>query len=89
MVNIYKFFKKEILIQPPGEPREQHLGDVRPKKFELQKISSKVFRDIKVLISNWLLNSKISQLETLKLLEVLVVLYSPLFYTKINNQKVK
>ena len=29
-------------------------------------------RDIKVLISNWLLNSKISQLETLKLLEVLV-----------------
>ena len=27
---------------------------------------------MKVLISNWLLNSKISQLETLKLLEVLV-----------------
>ena len=21
------------LIQPPGEPREQHLGDVRPKTF--------------------------------------------------------
>ena len=39
MVNIYKFCKKEILIQPPGEPREQHPGDVRPKKFELQKIS--------------------------------------------------
>ena len=39
MVNIYKFCKKEILIQPPGEPREQHLGDVRPKKFELHKIS--------------------------------------------------
>jgi len=33
MVNIYKFHKKkEILIQPPGEPREQHLGDVRQKK---------------------------------------------------------
>ena len=39
MVNIYKFCKKDILIQPPGEPREQHLGDVRPKKFELHKIS--------------------------------------------------
>ena len=38
MVNIYKFCKKEILIQPPGEPRKQHLSDVRPKKFELHKI---------------------------------------------------
>ena len=38
-VNIYKFPKKENLIQPPGEPREQHLGDVRQKKFELHKIS--------------------------------------------------
>jgi len=36
-----KFNKKEILIQPPGEPREQHLGDVRPKKFELHTISLK------------------------------------------------
>ena len=34
MVKTYKFFKVEILIQPPGEPREQHLGDVRPKEFE-------------------------------------------------------
>ena len=41
MVNLYKFCKREILIQPPGEPREQHLGDVRPKKFELHKISKK------------------------------------------------
>ena len=32
----------------------------------------KVFRNIKFLISNCLLNSKISQLETLKLLDVLV-----------------
>ena len=40
MVNIYKFCK-EILIQPPGKPREQHLGDVRTKKFELNKISYK------------------------------------------------
>ena len=31
--------KKEILIQPPGEPQEQHLGDVRPKNFELHKVS--------------------------------------------------
>ena len=23
------------MIQPPGEHQEQHLGDVRPKKFEL------------------------------------------------------
>ena len=41
MVNIYKFCKKDILIQPPGEPREQHLGDVQTKKFELHKISLK------------------------------------------------
>ena len=37
MVNIYKFYKKETLVQPPWEPREQHLGGVRPKKFELHK----------------------------------------------------
>ena len=42
MVNIYKFCKKEILIQPPGEPREQHLGDVRTKKFELHKMTGRV-----------------------------------------------
>ena len=41
MVNTFKFCKKEILIQAPGEPQEQHLGDVRPKKFELHKISLK------------------------------------------------
>ena len=37
IVIIYKFCK--ILIQPPGEPREHHLGEVRPKRFELHKIS--------------------------------------------------
>ena len=37
MVNIYKFCKIEILIQPPGEPREQHLGDVRPKSSSYTK----------------------------------------------------
>ena len=41
MVNIYKFCKKEIFIQPPEEPREQHLGDIRPEKFELKKNSLK------------------------------------------------
>ena len=28
MVKINKFQKKEIWIQPPGEPQEQHLGDI-------------------------------------------------------------
>ena len=28
MVFIYKFCKKEILIQPPGEPRKHKLGEV-------------------------------------------------------------
>ena len=32
----YTFCK--ICIHPPGEPREQHQGDVRPTKFELHKI---------------------------------------------------
>ena len=36
----------------------------------IQSISS----NVKVLISNWLLNSKISQLENFKLLKVLVVI---------------
>ena len=30
LLGIYlKFYKKEIQIHPPGEPREQHLGEVR------------------------------------------------------------
>ena len=37
IVIIYKFCK--VLIQPPGEPREHHLGEVRPKRFELHKMS--------------------------------------------------
>ena len=41
MVNTYKFCKKEILIQSPGEPREQHLGDVRPKKLKLKSQEQK------------------------------------------------
>ena len=35
MVFINKFF----LIQSLGEPPEHHLGEVRPKKFKLHKIS--------------------------------------------------
>ena len=72
------------MIQTPGEPREQHLGEVTgtEKHFFLvylsenvQKIYFPVTSNLKVRISNfWLLNSKISQFETLKLLEVLVVL---------------
>ena len=31
MVIIYKFCKNEIRIQPPGEPQEHHLGEVRQK----------------------------------------------------------
>ena len=58
MVNIYKFCK--ILIQPPGEPREQHLGDVRPKKFELHKKTGRV-----AILG---VKNEMNQLETLKLL---------------------
>ena len=41
MVNLNKFYKREILIQPPGEPREQHLGDVRPKSSSYTKFHKK------------------------------------------------
>ena len=58
---IYKICKNENLIQPQGEPREQHF------------VIFKLFRIEKDLISNfWFLISKISLLETLKLPEVLV-----------------
>ena len=33
----------KILIQPPGGPREQRLGEVRPKKFELRKFICRIF----------------------------------------------
>ena len=38
MIFIYKFCKKENLIQPSGEPRGQHLG-------EFQQITSKLDMD--------------------------------------------
>ena len=80
MVNIHKFHKTEILIQPPGEPREQHLGDVRQKKSLSYTKFHKRQNDWKgrFILSHFLgllhLASKfqISQLETLKLHEVLV-----------------
>ena len=37
MVFIYKFCTKEIEVQPPGEPREQHLGEVRQKSSSYTK----------------------------------------------------
>ena len=37
MIFIYKFCKKDILIQPPGEPREHHIGEARPENFVLHK----------------------------------------------------
>ena len=36
MVFISKFCKTEIQIQPPGEPREQHLGENRQGTSKLQ-----------------------------------------------------
>ena len=36
----------QILIQPPGEPWEDHLGEVRPKKFEL---STQYFKKDKIV----------------------------------------
>ena len=34
-------FVNKTLIQPPGEPQGHHLGELRPKNFELHKISNK------------------------------------------------
>ena len=36
LVFIYKFYKKEIQIQPPREPREQHLGEIRQETLKLK-----------------------------------------------------
>ena len=36
---MHKFCKKRNFDPTSGEPREQHLGDIQPKKFELHKIS--------------------------------------------------
>ena len=40
----FSFFSKvqKVLIQPPRKPRKQHLGDVRPKKFEQNKMTGRV-----------------------------------------------
>ena len=69
---------RTLLIQPPGEPREQHLGDDRPKKFHKRQNDSKGRYNIDTFLkANFilLLSSKISQSESLKLLEVLVFLF--------------
>ena len=81
--------------QPPGKPREHHLGKVlqgRSKKknlisyyltwkfcFLVSGFHNPNYLDMKKIISNvWLLNFKMSQLETFKLPEVLVfyIIYS-------------
>ena len=36
LVFIYKFYTKEIRIQPLGEPRAQHLGEVRQGALKLK-----------------------------------------------------
>ena len=36
LVFINKFYQKETQIQPPGEPREQHLGEVRQGTLKLK-----------------------------------------------------
>ena len=41
MVNITKFCKKEILTQPPGKPREQHLGGVDSRSLSHTKFHKK------------------------------------------------
>ena len=71
-----KCHKKEILIQPFGEPREQHLGDVRQKVWATQNFikdenTGKVDKYWHIIFLR-LLSFKISQFETLKPLEVLV-----------------
>ena len=49
------------MIQPPGEPREQHLGDVRPQKFELGTqnfIKDEMTRRVDILGRNFFLKRK-------------------------------
>ena len=38
IVIIYKFCKKSILIQPPGEPREHHPSEVRTKVRAMKNV---------------------------------------------------
>ena len=59
MVFIYRFCKKESLIQPPGEPREYPLGKGRQEKFELHKISQiQNYRNGQYTLSYFLNTSK-------------------------------
>ena len=67
MGNMNKFHKKEILLQPPGEPREQHLrSDVQQKKvratenFIKDEMTGRVYIYWRIFEANfiWLLSSK-------------------------------
>ena len=46
MVNIYKFCKKDVLIQQPGESWEQHLGDVQPTEKRCLVNLSETFKNL-------------------------------------------
>ena len=68
VISIYKFCRKEILSNYQENFRGQHLGEFQQERrncfiwtlFLCFNVPySKVFRNLKVLISNWLLNSKI------------------------------
>ena len=52
------FCKKETLIQPPGEPREHHLGEVRSKKFDIQKLRKQKKTEGSIIYSGFFLKSK-------------------------------
>ena len=47
MVNTYKFCKKEILIQPPGEPREQQ-DEMTGRVDILWRIFEKIAKKLKM-----------------------------------------
>ena len=48
------FCKKETLIQPPGEPREHHLGEIRSKKFDIKKLKKKKKKNGRVDYILWI-----------------------------------
>ena len=63
IIFIYKFFLKKILIQPPGEPRKQHLGEVRATKIFIKdeitgrvdilgRIFEKIAKKLKMISQN-------------------------------------
>ena len=80
LLSIYKFWKREIQLQPPGEPQEHHRGEFlqgRSKSksfFGVSGFHSSNYLEMKTILSS---NFQNIQLETLKLPEVLVNLQFP------------